>query len=134
MSVIKFTQQDLDRIKPFDPGFKLCKVTSYREELSRAKDSVNHVFELDVNLENGETRQFTLYFSEKALSMIIPFLQAVYDTEVVAGKEYDLSKCVGCELYVEFTKEPWKNPKTPNAREIIVNRAVAFQPKSNPPF
>lgn len=133
MGVIRFTQKDLERDKPFDPGWKRCKVTANIEKMSKNKESINNVvtFEFDVE---GEPRTYDHYFNEKANFSAKPYIEACVKAPVEVDVDYDMNAFVGCELFVEFSKEIYKNPANPNDRGRPINKAINFASLDNPPF
>ena len=133
MGVIKFSQKNLDRNRPFEAGWRPVKVTAVAERLSKKKDSINHVITLDVDVE-GDNREHEHTFSEKAIGMMEPFISAVLGKPVEAEVEYDDSAFVGVELFAEFTKEIYKDANNPNDHGRPVNKVIAWASKDNPPF
>lgn len=133
MGVIKFTQKDLDRNRPFESGWRSVKVLSIVERMSKKKDSINHVVNLEVTLDE-DTREVEHTFSEKAIGMMEPFIAACLGQPAEAGIEYDEAAFVNCELYAEFSKEIFKDPNNPNDRGRPVNKVIGWANKNNPPF
>ena len=133
MGVIKFTQKDLDRNRPFEAGWKPVKVLSIIERLSKKKDSMNQVVTLDVTLDE-DSREHEHTFSEKAIGMMEPFISACLGKPVEAGVEYPTEAFVGSELFAEFTKEIFKDQANPNDRGRPINKVIGWASKDNPPF
>jgi hypothetical protein len=133
MGVIRFTQKDLDRNRPWEPGWRECEVIGIAEKMSKKKDSINKVVSLKVDVE-GEEREYDHVFSTKALGMMAPFIAAVTSAEVSAEVDYDEATFVGSKLFVEFTKEIYKDANNPNDRGRPVNKAISFASMENPPF
>jgi len=133
MGVIKFTQKDLDRNNPWEAGWREVEVVAIAEKLSKKKDSINKVVTFKVDVD-GEEREIDHTFSTKAIGMMAPFIEAVTGSPVVAEVEYDESTFVGVKLYIEFTKEIYKDANNPNDRGRPVNKAINFAHHSNPPF
>lgn len=133
MGVIKFTQKDLDRNRPFEAGWRPVKVLAMAERMSKKKDSINHVVSLEVDVD-GDKREHDHTFSEKAIGMMEPFIAAVVGGPVEADVEYDEASFVGSDLFAEFSKEIFKDPTNPNDRGRPINKVVAWASKDNPPF
>ena len=134
LGVIKFTQKDLDRNRPFEAGWKQIKITGNVDRLSKKKDSINHVVQLEVALDDGEVREFEHTFSEKAIGMMEPFITAMIGHPAETDVDYDLDAFTGSEGFAEFTKEIFKDPNNPNDRGRPVNKIVGWANKDNPPF
>ena len=134
MGVIRFTQKDLDRNRPFEPGWKKCEVVGMAEKLSKKKDSINRVVSFKVGLGEDDERSYDHTFSEKALGMMEPFIAAALNVVIDAETDYDESLLIGKQLWIEFTKEIYKDANNPNDRGRPVNRAIAFASLDNPPF
>jgi hypothetical protein len=133
MGVIRFTQKDLDRNRPWDAGWRECEVTGITEKMAKKKDSINKVVSFKVDVD-GEERSYDHTFSEKAMGMMAPFVAAVTKAEVSAEVEYEEASFVGTKLFVEFTKEIYKDANNPNDRGRPVNKAINFASTDNPPF
>lgn len=133
MGVIKFTQKDLDRNRPFEAGWRAVKVLSFIERLSKGKDSINHVYGLEVDVD-GELREFEQTFNDKAIGFMEPFISAILRKPVEANVDYNEHAFIGGELFAEFTKEIYKDAKNPNDRGRPVNKAIGWASKDNPPF
>ena len=86
MGVIKFSQKDLDRNRPFEAGWRAVKVLSFNERLSKAKDSINHVYGLELDVD-GELREFEQTFNDKAIGFMEPFISAILRKPVEANEE-----------------------------------------------
>lgn len=134
MGVIKFTQKDLDRNRPFDAGWRSVTVTAAIERLSKKKDSMNHVVTFEVDLDDDDKREFEHNFSEKAIGMAEPFISACIGDNVSANTEYRTEMLIGSKLFAEFSKEIFKDPMNPNDRGRPVNKIVGWASKDNPPF
>lgn len=133
MGVIRFTQKDIDRNKPWEAGWKECEVVSIVEKISKKGDSINKIVTLKFDLD-GEEREYNHTFSTKAIGMMAPFIEAVTKAPVSADIEYEESTFIGSKLYVEFSKEIYKDANNPNDRGRPVNRAITFTSIDNPPF
>lgn len=133
MGVIRFTQKDLDRNHPWAPGWRECEVVAILEKMAKKGDSINKVVTCKVDVE-GEDREYDHTFSTKALGMMAPFVEAVTGEPVSAEVDYDEATFVGAKLFIEFTKEIYKDANNPNDRGRPVNKAIGFAHISNPPF
>ena len=133
MGVIKFTQKDLDKNRPFEAGWRPITITGNTERLSKKKDSMNHIIQLDVDID-GEIRDFEHTFSEKAIGMMEPFISAMLGKPAEVGVDYDLDAFTGLTGFAEFTKEIYKDASNPNDRGRPVNRIIGWANKDNPPF
>lgn len=133
MGVIRFTQKDLDRSKPFEAGWRPVKITAIVEKLSKKKDSINNVLTVDVDVD-GDTRSIEHTINEKANFSAQPLIEAVTKGPVEAGVDYDLAAFVGVELFAEFSKEIYKDANNPNDRGRPINKIIGWASKDNPPF
>lgn len=135
MPIVKITKKDLDRNKPFEPGYRLCTQKGTREELTKDKKSINILVDFEVKIdEENDTREFTKYFSTKALGMLEPYIAAIQDAPVEPDKEVNLDLFNNCQVYIEFSKEIVRNPSNPNDHGRPMNQIINWSPKSNPPF
>jgi hypothetical protein len=133
MGVIRFSQKDLDRNRPFDAGWRAIKILGEKDQLSKKKDSVNHIITLEVQVDE-DMREFEHNFSDKAPGFAEPFIKACLSKDPEANQDYDLSQFVGCELYAEFTKEIYKDASNPNDHGRPINKIIGWASKDNPPF
>lgn len=136
MPIIQFTTADVLRAKLLDPGyysFKIVKIEGPKENAN--KDGFNYFvfFELIDEGEGFDGKQIKHTFSNKAISMMLPLVQAVRGGEKIEPKDFvfDTDELSNTKVDGKVTQETYEGQLN-NKLEVwfpyksIVGKALAF--------
>lgn len=124
MAKIKFTADDVAKMRPPEPGWHRFKILGIKEELSKDKQSTNLRLTGEVDNTAGDGSNIGRYhervFSLKAKGFLVPFLAAMWDMKeddaakrcaelAEADEDLDFDAFIGKSVWNEVIEEPYEN-------------------------
>jgi hypothetical protein len=111
MSIVDFTQDDLNRGKLVDPGNYILEIGELNEGPSKGGDSTNIVYEnsrIIANADNGDTSfagvPLYIRFNSKAKGFMIGFFSALKGEAVTSADRFDTRAPVGKKIIAKDMK------------------------------
>lgn len=134
MALLEITDQDIARSNPPTDGWFLLEIVGHTEKIrpKPGKDYNTHTFELKVVKQAPEVTEDNIgrvgivFFYTTAMGFMIPFVEAVLETKITKGVQFDPATFIGKQVMGQNVKSIYNNAPT--------YRWETFAPASTCPF
>jgi hypothetical protein len=107
MSIINISKEDIERGKPWEPGWHKVRFVAVTDAPSKDAQSINYKLVFELLDGSKRTGEWACSFNSKMPGFSIPFFAAMMGSAALEPGSYDFNKYLNGELWIEMGKEPY---------------------------